>query len=81
MHEEEGVPMAGSRLAERRVGAALVWTTVVLLLGIVILAIGHYSDNRVAFYAGMFVTLAGVLTGIQQLLLSTKLPGSRRTST
>ena len=47
----------------------MVSTAVVLLLGIVILAAGHYSDNRVAFYAGMLATLAGVLMGIQQLLL------------
>lgn len=64
--------MAGSRLMQHRVGAGLVWTAVVLLLGIVILAAGHYADNRVAFYAGMLVTLAGVLTGIWQLLLSGK---------
>jgi hypothetical protein len=41
---------------------------VVLLLGIVTLAAGHYSNNRVVFSSGLLATLAGVLTGILQLI-------------
>jgi uncharacterized membrane protein HdeD (DUF308 family) len=39
----------------------------VLLLGIVILAVGHFTGNRIALYAGVLVTLTGVFTGIQRL--------------
>ncbi len=42
----------------------------VLLVGIVVLAAGHFSGNRLAFYAGVLVTLAGVLTGIQEVVVN-----------
>jgi hypothetical protein len=40
----------------------------VLLLGVVILAAGYFTGNRISFYAGVLVTLAGVLTGIQRVI-------------
>ena len=40
----------------------------VLLLGIVGLGCGG-SGNRIAFYAGVLVTLAGVSAGIQRLIV------------
>jgi len=41
----------------------------VLLLGIVVLAAGYFTGNRIAFYAGVLVTLAGVSAGIQRLIV------------
>jgi uncharacterized membrane protein HdeD (DUF308 family) len=41
----------------------------VLLLGIVGLATGFFSGSKIAFYAGVLVTLTGVLTGIQRLVV------------
>jgi hypothetical protein len=41
----------------------------VLLVGIIVLAAGHFTGSRIAFYAGLLVTLAGVLTGIQRLVI------------
>jgi len=38
----------------------------VLLLGIVVLAVGHFTGNRIAFYAGLLTTLAGVLSGVHR---------------
>ena len=40
----------------------------VLLLGIVVLAAGHFSGNRILFFAGLLTTLAGVFTGIRELI-------------
>jgi hypothetical protein len=60
--------MAQSRLTYARVGTGFLWTAVALLLGILVLGIGHYSDNRVVFYAGVLITLAGVLNGVRQIL-------------
>jgi uncharacterized membrane protein HdeD (DUF308 family) len=52
-----------------RVGTGLIWISVVLLVGILVLAAGYFTGNRLAFYAGTLVTLAGVFTGIQRLFL------------
>jgi len=40
-----------------------------MLLGIVILAAGYFTVNRIASYTGALVTLAGVITGIQRLVV------------
>ena len=39
-----------------------------VILGIVVLAVGYFSGYRVAFYAGLLITLAGALIGIQQFI-------------
>lgn len=61
--------MEESRRAHTKVDTGLVWISAVLLVGILALAVGHFTGNRLAFYAGLLVTLAGVFTGIQRLLL------------
>ncbi len=53
----------------KQAGKGLLITALVLLAGIVVLAVGYFSGNRVAFYAGLLITLAGVLIGIQQLVV------------
>ena len=35
-----------------------------MLIGIITLAFGVDQDNAIAFYAGLAVTLAGVMTGV-----------------
>lgn len=60
--------MAPSEGTESRVAKRLIVTASALLVGILLLAAGHVSGSRFGFYAGLLVTLAGVLTGIQQLL-------------
>jgi hypothetical protein len=69
MWKKEAIPMPGTSLMQHRVGAGLVWTAVVLLVGIAVLAAGYYMGSRVAFYIGAVVTLSGVLTGIRQVVL------------
>jgi hypothetical protein len=39
----------------------------VLLVGIVVLAAGLFSGDRRAFYAGLLITLSGVLDGVRRL--------------
>jgi hypothetical protein len=60
--------MMPSGRTRSQVAKGLIVIASVLLVGIVVLAAGHFSGNRIAFYAGVFVTLAGVLTGIQQVV-------------
>ncbi len=60
--------MAHSGETQSQVAKGLIVIAFVLLVGVVVLAVGHFSGNRIAFYAGVFITLAGVLTGIQQLV-------------
>jgi uncharacterized membrane protein YdfJ with MMPL/SSD domain len=43
----------------RAVGSAIV-----MLVGIVALAFGYFQDSRLLLYAGITITLAGVLTGL-----------------
>jgi hypothetical protein len=52
-----------------RVGTGMLVIAVVLLAGVLVLAGGYAAHNRIALYAGLMVTLAGVLTGIWRLLL------------
>jgi hypothetical protein len=61
--------MVGSRRTHSQFDKGLISIASVLLLGIVVLAAGHFSGNRITFYAGVFVTLAGVLAGIQRLIV------------
>jgi hypothetical protein len=43
----------------RAIGSAIA-----LLVGIVTLAFGYFQDSRLLLYAGIIITLAGVLTGL-----------------
>lgn len=51
------------------VGKGWIGIASVLLLGVIALAGGYFTANRVAFYAGLLVTLAGVMLGILQLVV------------
>jgi len=46
------------------------WIAVVLLAGILVLGVGYGSGHRIWFYAGLLITLAGVLVGVQKIILS-----------
>jgi len=41
---------------------------VVLLAGVVTVAYGYFHPNWIAFYAGLFLTAAGVVTGVVQIV-------------
>lgn len=53
----------------KTVGTATILIASVLLTGIVLTAVGWSSGNRVLWYIGLMVTLVGVFTGIQRLVL------------
>jgi len=61
--------MRASGRTRAHVDMGLIVIASVMLLGIVILAAGYFTGNRIAFYAGALVTLAGVFTGIQRLVV------------
>ena len=61
--------MEGSVRMHNWFDKGLIWIASVLLLGIVVLAVGYFTGNRIAFYVGILVTLAGVFTGIQQIVV------------
>lgn len=55
--------------AESRFDARMLSIGVVMLVGIVALGAGAFSGNRVAFYTGLLVTVAGVLSGVVRLVI------------
>jgi uncharacterized membrane protein HdeD (DUF308 family) len=61
--------MRASGRTESQVDKGMISIASVLLVGIVVLAAGHFSGNRIAFYAGVLVTLTGVFTGIQRIIV------------
>jgi hypothetical protein len=67
--ENERNHMKASARAQSRVDKGMIGIASVLLLGIVVLAAGYLTGNRIAFYAGVLVTLAGVSAGIQRLIV------------
>jgi hypothetical protein len=58
--------MQRARLPHSQVSWSLIWMAMVLLLGVLLLGVGHFQHNTSAFYAGALVTLAGVLNGVLQ---------------
>jgi hypothetical protein len=58
-----------------RVAAGSVVLATILLLGVVLLAAGHFTHHRVPFYAGLMVTLAGVLVGVLRLVVGSEHTG------
>jgi len=61
--------MIGSNRRQHRIGLDFIPIAMVLLAGVVVLAAGYIPSNRIALYAGVFITLAGVLAGIRQLCM------------
>lgn len=53
----------------KTVSTAMISIASVCLVGIVLIAVGWSSGNRVLWYIGLMVTLVGVFTGIQRLVL------------
>jgi len=60
--------MTSARLAQERVGKGLIAMAAMLLPGIVIVTVGYVQPSSMALHVGLLITLAGVLTGILQLL-------------
>ena len=42
----------------------------VLLVGVIVLGYGYFEQNKIGFYVGLAVILAGVLNGLVQILAS-----------
>jgi len=61
--------MIGLKRTQHEIGLGFIPMAMVLLAGIVVLAVGYTSGNRIALYAGVFITLGGVLTGFRQLVM------------
>lgn len=53
----------------KTVGTGTILIASVLLLGVVLIAVGRFTGNRVFWYAGLMFTLAGMFTEIQRLVL------------
>ena len=62
--------MRASRHPRPQVGKGMIIIASVLLLGIVVLAVGYFKVNHITFYAGLLITLAGVLMGVQRLMMN-----------
>ena len=69
MEQNERKYMRASGHTQKPVDTGMIIIASVLLLGIVLLATGFFSGNKIAFYVGILITLAGVLTGIQRLIV------------
>jgi len=60
-----------------KVSPGLALLPMVLFVGILLLAYGHYENNHQFFYAGLIVTGASVINGIVMLVLrSNSKPGT-----
>ena len=59
--------MTQSGQTQRRISWGFIFTAVLLLLGVILMAAGNFCCGRPALYVGLLMTLAGVMLGIQQL--------------
>jgi hypothetical membrane protein len=53
----------------KKVTAKYVANAGVLLLGILVLAYGHFNASKIGLYVGLLVIVAGVLVGVLQMIL------------
>jgi len=70
--------MQGGQSGERLGGGVVV--AFALLIGVVLLGHGWVSHNRPSFWAGLVVTLGGVLTGVLHLIRRRRVPRGRPNS-
>jgi hypothetical protein len=61
-------PMRPGRLMRARTGSGTVWIATVMLVGVVLMGAGYLQGKDIPLYAGVFVTLAGVLGAIVRLV-------------
>ncbi len=64
--------MQRGALARNKVSTSVIVTAVGLLLGVLVLAYGHYQSSVVALFAGLLLTTWGVLRGVLQIILHPK---------
>ena len=62
--------MKASGHPRSQVGKGMIIIASVLLLGLVVLSVGYFKVDHIAFYAGLLITLAGVLMGVQCLMMN-----------
>jgi hypothetical protein len=56
----------------KKIGTELILSSVSLLIGILLLSIGHYDESRLLFYIGLCITLVGVVMGVTFLFILKK---------
>ena len=61
--------MQRARDAGHTVDPKLLGTAIALLIGVLLLATGHFQGSKLAFYGGLLLTIAGVLRGALQLVV------------
>jgi hypothetical protein len=74
--EQEQAEMLRRRISASRVKTSMVVLSVILLIGVVVMAYGYFHNDSLIAYLGLFVTGATSLAILVQTLISQK--GSRR---
>jgi len=67
--------MVESTTSRHRTTRGWTGTIAILLIGVLLLVVGHNANQDAALYTGLAITLAGVLTGILKLVAGS---GARR---
>ena len=55
--------IGAERITRSQVGLAAV-----LLVGVLAIAYGFFHPSKIAFYAGLFLTVGGVITGVVRIV-------------
>lgn len=55
-------------IGAKRVTRSQLGLAAVLLVGVLTIAYGYFNPSRIAFYAGLFLTVAGVITGVVHIV-------------
>jgi hypothetical protein len=64
--------MQRGALARNRVSTGLIGTALVLLVGVLVLAYGHFNSNVAGLFVGLLLTAYGVLRGTLQIVILPK---------
>ena len=65
--------MQDEKLTPARASSGAIWMAAVLLAGVLLMCVGYFQHQPMALYAGLLVTLAGVLNGVVRLVTRGKL--------
>jgi len=64
--------MTSNNRIPEKISTKVVVSAVIIFIGVVILAAGHYLGVTTLFYCGLFITLAGVLMEIIFVIIQRK---------
>jgi len=62
-----GSTIGGSGITRGQLG-----TATVVLIGVLMLTYGYFHPSKIGLYAGLFVTAAGVMMGVLQVVIHGK---------